>query len=230
MNMVEDVISKPTLAAEDVSRYLAANPSFFLKHQQLLADMFLPHESGKAVSLLERQVSLLRERNIETRKRLSDMLEQGQANDVLFNKTRGLILNLLDAKHINQLSENLIDYCQNEFQVDAVQFTLIANENTHKVSACQVLAEAEIQRQMGEVLNRDEALSGVFRQQELDMMFAQKSADVASAVVMPIRANNKTIAFIALGSEDANYFKSSMDTLFLGFIADVLAKLLPKYC
>jgi hypothetical protein len=29
MNMVEDVISKPTLAAEDVSRYLAATPSFF---------------------------------------------------------------------------------------------------------------------------------------------------------------------------------------------------------
>jgi hypothetical protein len=209
---------------------LAENPSFFLKHQQLLADMFLPHESGKAVSLLERQVSLLRERNIETRKRLNEMLEQGQANDVLFKKTRGLILSLLDAKHINQLSEKLTDYCQNEFQVDAVQFTLIANENTHKASVCQVLAETEVQLQMSDVLSRDEALSGVFRQQELDMLFAKNSSGIASAVVMPVRLNEKTLAFIALGSDDANYFTSSMDTLFLGFIADVLAKLLPKYC
>ena len=220
------------LSAADVSRYLTENPTFFLKHEQLLADMFLPHASGKAVSLLERQVNLLRERNIETRTRLAEMLDQGQANDVLFKKTRGLILDILDAKQINDLAQKLMNYCLNEFQVDAAQFTLIANENTHKASSCQVLAEAEVKLTMPSILEREAAWSGVFRKDELSLLFAHGAAEklIASAIVMPIRLSDKTLAFIALGSQDANYFKSGMDTLFLSFIADVLAKLLPKYC
>ncbi len=228
--MTDDVSSVQELEASDVSRYLSENPTFFLKHQQLLADMFLPHESGQAVSLLERQVNLLRERNIETRKRLSELLEQGQANDVLFKKTRGLILDLLASKNINDLSHKLTAYCLQEFQVDAAQFTLIANEHTHKVTHGQVLAEAEIKLTMVNLLTRSEPWSGVFRAEELAVLFGDKLNDSASAIVMPVRLNNKALGFIALGSQDVNYFTSSMDTLFLSFIAEVLAQLLPKYC
>jgi len=227
--MSEDVVVE-TLNEADVAKFLTENPTFFLKQEQLLADMFLPHASGEAVSLLERQVSILRERNIEARKRLSDILEQGQRNDVLFQKTRGLILALLETKNINDLARCLIEYCEQEFQVDAVSFTLIANADTHKATACQVLAENEIKLVMSSLLSSKEAMSGVFREEELKLMFADKSASLQSAAIMPVRANNTTLAFISLGSQDAHYFQTGIDTLFLGFIADVLARLLPKYC
>ena len=34
---------------------------------------------------------------------------------------------------------------------------------------------------------------------------------------------------LAFGNEDANYFRADMDTLFISFIADALAKLLPRH-
>ena len=50
--------------AEQVAAYLRAHKDFFVEHEALLADITIPHETGKAVSLVERQVVVLRERNI----------------------------------------------------------------------------------------------------------------------------------------------------------------------
>ncbi len=230
--MSDEVVANPVasgLSEEQVSEYLTQNPTFFLQHENVLADMFLPHASGEAVSLLERQVSLLRERNIETRKRLSEMLEQGQRNDVLFQKTRALILALLETRSMNDLAGELKRYCIDEFQVDAAELTLVANDQTHKVNQCQVLAEKEIEMAMPMLLKSKEAISGVFRTEELELLFAKSINGIESASAMPIIFENKLVAVLSLGSQDAAYFSNGMDTLFLSFIADVLARLLPKY-
>ena len=52
------------ISADDVASYLRENPDFFTDRDGLLAEMTVPHESGKAISLLERQVKILRERSI----------------------------------------------------------------------------------------------------------------------------------------------------------------------
>jgi len=91
------------LSAEDVAEYLKANPDFFANRDSLLADMTVPHESGKAVSLLERQVKILRERSIESRHTLNSLLENARYNDQLFNVTRSLILMLLEEDELPAL-------------------------------------------------------------------------------------------------------------------------------
>ena len=227
--MTSATMEEQQLSEEQVKRYLIENPGFFINHEQLLADIALPHASGGAVSLLERQVSLLRERNIETRKRLNDLLDQGQRNDVLFNKTKSLILNLLESKQINDLVERLQAYCLAEFQVDAACFSLIATDATHKVSQCQVLAENEVKMKLPSLLASSEAVSGSFREEEFAVLFANAHDVIASAVAMPIKSDGKLIGFLALGSQDAHYFSKSMDAMFLSFIADVVARLLPRY-
>src|SRR5690554_3034051 len=59
--------SPSQLSAAEVAEYLRQNPAFFVEHDDLLADLLIPHQSGQAVSLVERQVKLLRERNIDVR-------------------------------------------------------------------------------------------------------------------------------------------------------------------
>ena len=60
------------LTAQDVATYLKANPEFFIEQEDLLADLSLPHESGKAISLLERQVTILRDRGMDARHKLNN--------------------------------------------------------------------------------------------------------------------------------------------------------------
>lgn len=229
MNKTNLSAQAPQLDPEQVAIFLSENPTFFLKNEHLLADLYLPHASGEAVSLLERQVSILRERNIEMRKRTNELLEQGQKNDVLFNKTKKLMLDLLDAKSINDLSVKLSSFCENEFQVDKVQFTLIANDETHRATEVLVLAENEVKLNMPNLTKSTGSISGSFRDEELAFLFNNQPQQIQSAIVKPILIANQARAFLALGSNDPRYFNAGMDTLFLDFIADVIARLIPKF-
>jgi hypothetical protein len=221
--------TKTDLTAKQVADFLSHNPSFFLEHENLLADIFLPHESGNAVSLLERQVKILRERNIDTRKRLADMLEQGQRNDVLFNKTRSLILNMLDSKSLSDLSKRISEYCQQEFQVDSALFTLFASDNTPHANACRVISSIDAEKTMPGLLTSTECISGSFRPEEIRFLFSDPQVELASAIVLPIHINDQISGMLALGSDDPHYFKAGMDTLFLKFIGDVITHLVPQF-
>ena len=218
------------ITAAQVADYLANNPGFFLDHESMLADLHLPHGSGSAVSLLERQVKILRERQIDTRKRLADILEQGQRNDVLFNKTRALVLYILDARSLSDLARRITDYCEKEFQVDKALFTLFATAETqHIAMPCRIVAANEVERCMPGLLSSAEPVSGSFREEELRFLFAGEQENLASAIVLPVSMDGKTGGILALGSDDANYFKAGMDTLFLKFVGDVIAHLLPRF-
>jgi uncharacterized protein len=92
---------------ETVMRYLRDHTDFFQRHPELVSELELPHESGSAVSLVERQVALLRDRNIELRKRLGTLLQAAEENDALFTKTRALTLALLDAGSLDDLDAAL---------------------------------------------------------------------------------------------------------------------------
>jgi len=218
------------LTAQAVADYLINNPGFFITNEPLLADLHLPHGMGNASSLLERQVKILRERNIDMRKRLNDMLEHGQRNDILFNKTRSLVLHILDSKSLGDLSKRITSYCENEFQVDRVLLTLLANPELHTpASSCRILSLGEAERAMPSLLKSSECISGAFRPEEFRFLFADNHENLASAIVLPVLLDGKIAGFLTLGSEDPMYFKSGMDTLFLKFIGDVISHLLPRF-
>ena len=46
------------LDAHTVAEYLRLHPAFFAEYDELLPDLIIPHQSGQAVSLVERQVKL----------------------------------------------------------------------------------------------------------------------------------------------------------------------------
>ena len=50
---------KGTLEPSQVLLYLQQNPNFFIENEEILKDINLTHKSGQAISLVERQVSIL---------------------------------------------------------------------------------------------------------------------------------------------------------------------------
>ena len=76
-----------------IVRFLRDHPDFFERHPELLADMLLPHETGSAVSLVERQVSVLREQWDDFKKKLQQLEEQ---IDKLSEQRKGIESQLAD--------------------------------------------------------------------------------------------------------------------------------------
>ncbi|GIR14791.1 MAG: hypothetical protein CM15mP25_5460 [Gammaproteobacteria bacterium] len=85
------------LNPKDVEEFLRAHPNFLQDRPGLLAVLNLPHGGEGAVSLVERQVSVLRQRNIVSRQQISALSDIGRENDRLLEATRRTVLALLAA-------------------------------------------------------------------------------------------------------------------------------------
>lgn len=210
------------LDAATVAAYLRANPDFFVTHADLLTELLLPHESGEAVSLVERQVSVLRDRNIEGRKHLGSLLSAAKTNDLLFGKTRDLVLAMLDAPDLITLVSSLNAKMRSEFEVSDV--SIFALDGTLKpVLGIHSATRAEAEEKLGNLLQGN-ATCRAIREQEARFLFPNVPS-MESAAVVPLRH----VAFrglLALGSSDAERFSPGMGTLFVRYIGEVLSRLL----
>lgn len=209
--------------ASQVADYLRAHPDFFEGRESLLADLTVPHETGKAVSLVERQVSVLRERNVELHERLQHLLGVARENDMLFEKMRGLILALLETQGIAALAAALERELRARFGSEMVSLLLF--DVAGPTGAAQAVSLAEAQAQVPGLVKGGRAIAGQLRREELLFLFGHEGEAVKSCAVVPVQLG-RPLGLLAIGSSDAGHFKSSMDTLFISFIGEVLARVL----
>ena len=229
---------EPELTGANVAEYLAANPDFFTDRDSLLATMTLPHQQGGAVSLVERQVSVLRDRNRSTKNHLDELLNAARRNNEIFDSCQRLTLSLLEAKDAASFFNNLESGFKREFDCHAYSLVIFGDDPeqiNHYTSRVPLAAAKE---HVGDLLKGTKPTLGILRPSEQDFLFGDTSQEVKSAAVLPIRTRSMNtdstfehiqIALLSIGSNQEDYFDASMDTLFIGFVADVLARLLPLH-
>jgi len=214
------------ITEEQVCEFLSTETDFFDRHPELLESLELPHESGKAVSLIERQISVLRDRNLEMRSRLNNLLETARANDKLFEKTKRLVLAALETDSLAKAIDTLYDSLKNDFQIEHYQLILFSAENS-LVSQARIVSLDCGNQAIGGLLRSNRATCGVLRDEELAFLFEEQASAIKSVAVVPLN-NGNTFGVLAIGSSDPLYYKSSMGTLFLSYIAEVLNRILPS--
>ena len=144
---VQDQMEQEALVAE----WLKATPGFFDRHAHLLADIQLKSPHGdRAISLQERQLSVLREQNHALNQRLSAMLRFGSQND----KTQGLMINwlksLLSAKDEAAVQAVVTDGLGEVFAVELVK--LVQGQSLPHICGPVSSADASIQEHLTEGL------------------------------------------------------------------------------
>ena len=216
-------------STEDIVRqFLRDNPAFLDDNPDILESLSLPHNSGKAVSLVERQVGVMRDRNKEMRNRLDNMLATAHDNDLLFEKTKRLVLNLLEAKNLPAMVETIYDSLGKDFEIDFYSLTLLGDEKSLPRTMARVASVEKANEQVSTLIGSNRAVCGVLREEEMTFLFGEKGLQVGSVAAVPLRYNN-LYGILAIGNADPNFYKSSMGTLFLSYIAEVVNRILPKH-
>ncbi|WP_372868391.1 DUF484 family protein [Pseudomonas sp.] len=214
------------LDSATVADYLRLHPEFFVDHDELIPELRIPHQRGDTISLVERQVKLLRERNIEMRHRLSQLMDVARDNDRLFDKTRRLVLDLLDAVSLEEVVSTVEDSLRHQFQVPFVSLILFSDT---PLAVGRSVSSAEAHQAIGGLLAGGKTICGVLREHELNFLFGESEAkQVGSAAVVALSYQGLH-GVLAIGSVDPQHYKSSLGTLFLGYIAEVLARVLPRF-
>ena len=201
------------LDPKNVEAFLRANPNFLQDRPGLLAVLNLPHGGEGAVSLIERQVSVLRERNIASRQKLNALTDIGRQNDRLLEATRQSILALLGAENRGELSRTWIEQIRDTFRADA---GVLLWMDTH--------SEDEAERVADKLIRQGESFSGVLRPEEMRALFNTEAIE-GSAAVSAVRDGEQVVGVLAVASRDPRRYQPEDGTLFLDYLAEVVGQL-----
>ena len=210
------------LGADQIADYLRKNPEFFIEQEGLLADLSLPHESGKAISLLERQVTILRDRGIEARQKLNNLLENARNNDQLFDTTRNLVMALLRANNLTEIVAVAQENLSNHTNIDACQIILIEQPQLDVSNAVKTDSEKNLKTDFADVFRLKRTHCGTLTQDQIDYLFADSGKSIRSTALCPVVNNSEVFALLAFGNQEENFFNINLDTLFLDFIGQVV--------
>jgi uncharacterized protein len=217
-----------TLDDASVAEYLRGQPEFFERHSALVAALRLPHRrgDGTTISLIERQVEVLRDRVHDLELRLKTLVENGRANDVL-------------AEKIHHLARRLIHSHEKPARLAAIEASLREDFAAHEFVLLLFRSEpgtaALESRSLRLVDAADPALKGFeslfssgrprcgqVRDSSRDYLFPHATVAIGSVALVPLGAGGSQ-GLLAIASPDADHFNPTMSTDFLARIGELVA-------
>ena len=106
-------------------QFLQENPSILMDYPDVLASLSIPHQTGGATSLLERQLRLLREENQYFRAKIEELVEIARDNEELNQRFHRLALELMDSEQLHDVLAMVQDQVQTFFYTDFVCFRFL---------------------------------------------------------------------------------------------------------
>jgi len=223
---VRSVAKGPALDEEQVAEFLSAHPDYFERHAHLLAYLQLPHRRGAAVSLVERQVLVLRERNESLEQKLHELLENGRANDVTLDRTHRLARRLLRATGTTNLLAAIGAGLREDFAA-ARWIMLITDERLRGLGdeahgSLRVVPRGSPELKPFEsFFESGRPRSGVIRDAQREYLFGDDSVPVGSAVLIPL-GEQASLGLLAIASQDTERFLPTMSTDYLLRIGELV--------
>ena len=230
MKATEQISDSSSISAEEVEIYLRHNPDFFLARSELLTDMVIPHVTGGAVSLVEKQVKALREQNEQARKRLHELIEIAKFNEDLAHRMHHLALTLIDAGSPEDVFKTLYENLKRNFRAEQVVVKLFAHPAGNAVGA----AAEFVGKQAGEaslfesLIEKRLPTVGMPALEQQAFLFGSAGADIASVVLVPLRGNDWG-GVLAIGSQDPERFQQGMGVELLANMGEVLSFILKPW-
>ena len=213
---------------ELVRDYLTKNPDFFEQNSDIFEVINISHDSGKAISLVERQIGIMRERNSEMITQIDQMQAAAKDNALLMEKTNRLVLNLVQANDLNSLGKALTVSLKSDFSTEFFSLTLINKDPAVTKNAVNFVSENEAKSIIGNILSAKKAICGKRKHEEISLLFGNQAEEIGSVLALPLRTTN-TFGVLALGHSDPEFYTKEIGTVFIDYIGDLLSELIPKH-
>lgn len=223
-------VGPASMATDDTSvvEYLEAFPDFFVRHPQLLQRIRLPdaRNGGTTVSLLERQVEVLRERNRHLDRRLSEFIEIAHSNDELATKIHRLTTRLVHARSLERVVDAIEASLREDFDVQRAVLVLFREEPVLAARDSRfvrlVKRDAQDIRGFEALFSSGRPRCGQVRDSQRDFLFGAAGSGIGSVALTPIGPGG-SIGLLACGAASAHRFNPTMSTDFLARIGELIA-------
>jgi uncharacterized protein len=221
-------IKQEVINDNSVADYLQTYPDFFERNSQLLTKLRLPHlrDSASTVSLVERQVEVLRERNQALERKLKELVDVARSNDALADRIHRLSQRLIRAHTLLETINAIETSLREDFDAmhsvlvlfleearslepDAGQFLRIGNATDDDIKSFESL------------LTGGKPRCGQVRDAQRDYLFGKDSVAIGSVALTPL-GQKGALGILAIGASDAERFHPGMSTEFLSRIGELV--------
>lgn len=210
---------------EAVGRYLEQTPDYFLRHPELLSSLAVPHlDTGRAVSLVERQVRVLRDRHDRMAQQLQELIGFARDNDQLGERVQRFALAMIDTDSVDDVLDTAHDMLRQEFSLDGVAVRLAGNPRP----ACQrpEFSDAEdgvLDGLLARLAGRNGLpLCGATHEAAtLESLFGESAANIHSTAIIGL-TRHALRGVLVLASHDAQRFRPDMGSVYLVRLGELL--------
>ena len=213
-------------SAKEVADYLILNPNFFKENPEVLNSIEIVHDSGAAVSLIQRQVELLRTDYNSTTDKLMELLANAKNNDDIFILTKKLILDLIDASNIEEITALLEKRFKKDFGADESRLMFFTESNKN-IPKGRIKNPVESADRLAGLMKPGESFYGEVKQDITQFIFNDETA-IKEVALIPLTSTTLK-GMIALGSTRQGKYTENKDTLFLDFVAEVVSGLIDNH-
>ena len=213
-----------------VSNYLKDNPDFFIKHPSIIAELKIPHDSGNAISLIEKQLAILRDQNKKTQKRIYELIEIARQNEELARRMHQLALTLMNENDPKKFFPTLYKNLKKNFYADIVVVRLFANPTSVFSFPIKEFVGKDSSEDLlfKNIIKNLEPKSGKMKKKQQVFLFGDKSNEIASSVMIPLHGLDWG-GILAIGSFDEEHFQPGMGIELLSNLGEILSLIIKSW-
>lgn len=217
---------------DDIAGYLRSHPEFFEDYAEVLADVTLPHpHDGRAISLTERQLLTLREKNQLLEGKLRELVGFGEENDAISEKLHRFALTLFAPPNLDALARAVRENLQEIFAVPHAALRIWTGQPDQEGLPEFEAVSLELCSHVGGMAS---PTCGAEAPHGIPDWFGEDGPRLQSFALVPLREPLATGAeepfgLLVLASEDARRFHADMGTLFLKRLGDLVSAALQRH-
>lgn len=216
------------LSEQEVIAYLEKHPDLLQKHDALLEIMQVPHNAGSGmISLIERQVAVLREKNSSQEERLNVLINNARINEELTEKLHRYSLHLSSTNVLADLVQGASEDLRKLFDIDAVSIHIkpeYQGENLQTSNLSDKAYTAILDTMGTEPCSCHSELDDEL----MVSLFGEEASRLKSCALLALDAPHR-IGLIALGSSDQSRFTPAMGTLILTRLGEQFSAALKRH-
>lgn len=212
-----------------IARYLDEHPDYFQRHPELLARITLIHQvGGRAVSLIERQVQVLRDQSRNLQRQLRELLGNARDNDALTDRLHRLALAMVDGRTLDDALDAAGGTLRQEFQFDGARLLLRARDGFTSSRTEVASDDAMLEELLRKVTAGKPVCGEAPEAPVLRSLFGEHATDIKTWALIPL-GGASPFGALCLGSRDPYRFHAGMGTVYLTRLGELLTHGLARH-
>lgn len=213
------------MTEEEVVRYVQEHPAFLDAHPDIVAQIKIPDpHDGRAVSIAERQLSQLRDRNRILEAKLHELISFGEENDKIGERMHRMVLAIISAGTLEDTLRTLYFNLREDFAVPHIAVRLWDADGHPDLVEFATVSE-ELRVFAASLTAPYCASHAMFDSQE---WFGEAQVELTSFAYISLGGENKT-GVLALASEEAQRFYPEMGTLYLQRLGEIATAAISRF-